>query len=332
LAFDLRQLRYVLAAAEYRSFRRAAEALRVKESTLSRRIRSLEEQLGVALFARSRAGVRPTPAGADLLRTAQRVIDDVEAMTGLARAAGRGEAGHLTVGFYTSLSAGNLRATLIAFSQRYPQVEVRMVEGARQRLLAGLKNGTIDVAIVTGDPAPNGSPAMPLWSERVIVALPEKHPLAAHDVVYWTDLKGETFLLACFDPGPDVHDLLIAKLAAPGERPKVVQHNVTRETIKSLVGAGFGVSLLCEACIGASYAGVVYREAQDGNGPSRVGYTALWEADNDNPVLKPFLKLLEERYPVLSPVEATRNGAAPPIDGIPHPAALAADYADSPRR
>lgn len=300
MAFDLRQLRYALAAAEYRSFRRAADVLRVKESTLSRRIRGMEERLGTVLFERSRAGVRPTVAGADFLRTARRVIDDVDAMTGRARSSGRGEAGRLTVGFYTSLSAGNLRATLVAFQERFPLVQIHMVEGARHRLLAGLKNGSIDVAIVTGDPTPRAGPAMALWSERIIVALPESHPLAVNDIVHWTDVKGETFLLACYDPGPDVHDLLISKLAAPGERPNVVQHDVSRETIKSLVGAGFGVSLLCEACIGANYAGVAYREAQDGNGPSRIGYTALWDADNDNPVLRVFLKLLEERYPALS--------------------------------
>lgn len=61
MAFDLRQLRYALAAAEYRSFRRAADALHVKESTLSRRIRQMEERLGVALFERSRAAVRIPP-------------------------------------------------------------------------------------------------------------------------------------------------------------------------------------------------------------------------------------------------------------------------------
>lgn len=66
------------------------------------------------------------------------------------------------------------------------------------------------------------------------------------------------------------------------------------------MGAGFGVSLMCEACIGAVYSGVVYREARDGNGPSRISYTAFWQGDNDNPALAHFLKLLEERYPLLS--------------------------------
>jgi len=146
LAFDLRQLRYALAAAEYRSFRRAADALHVKESTLSRRIRRMEERLGVALFERSRAGVRPTVDGLEFLQTGRRVIEDVDAMTGFARSAGRGEAGRLTIGFYTSLSAGNLRAILIEYAQRFPLVQIHTAESARDRLLVGLKTGSVDVS------------------------------------------------------------------------------------------------------------------------------------------------------------------------------------------
>lgn len=296
---ELRHLRYAIAAGQHRSFHRAANALGLKQSTLSRRIRQAEERLGVVLFERSSGGVRPTSAGVEFLRIARRVVDDVDMMILSAKAAGRGEAGRVTIGFYTSLSTGNLRATLLDYAQRFPRVEIRAVEGSRARLAEGLQNGSIDVTIVTGEPVPDTCLAMPLWSERIIVALPETHQLATNEIVYWTDLKGETFLLSEHDPCPDVHELLVAKLASPGERPKVVQHDVSRENLKSLVGAGFGVSLMCEACIGVSYAGVVYREARDDNGATRVGYTAHWEKDNGNPALACFLKLLQERYPLL---------------------------------
>ena len=141
---------------------------------------------------------------------------------------------------------------------------------------------------------------MALWSERIIVALPEGHRLAGNNIVYWTDLKDETFLLSQRDPGPEIQDILLSKLAAPGERPRVVSHDITRENIKSLVGAGFGVSLMCEACIGANYPGLVYREARDGNGPSRISYTAYWRSDNTTPALAGFISLLKERHPSVS--------------------------------
>ncbi|WP_216839432.1 LysR family substrate-binding domain-containing protein [Caulobacter sp. S45] len=172
-----------------------------------------------------------------------------------------------------------------------------MGQDTRESLLGALGEGALDVAIVTGDPGlQDDGPYLPLWSERILVALPEAHPMATRPIVDWPDLKGETFLLGRSDPGQDFHDILVAKLGAPGDRPKVVRHDASGDVIKSLVGAGFGVSLICDACAGATYAGVVYREARDGNGPCRVGYTARWAASNDNPALQAFLTLLKARF------------------------------------
>jgi DNA-binding transcriptional LysR family regulator len=130
-----------------------------------------------------------------------------------------------------------------------------------------------------------------------MVALPQTHRLAAHEIVYWTDVKRERFLLSCRDPGPEIRGLLLTKLAAPGDQPLVVCHDVSHENILSMVGAGRGVSLLFEASMGATYAGVVYREAREGNGPSRIGQSAYWRNDNENPTLLQFVALLKERYP-----------------------------------
>jgi hypothetical protein len=68
--------------------------------------------------------------------------------------------------------------------------------------------------------------------------------------------------------------------------------------IKSLIGVGFGVSLVTEASLGVNFLGVVYREIRDGLGPARIGYSAAWREDSDNPSLSIFLKLLGERYPL----------------------------------
>ncbi len=296
---DLRHLRYIVAAAERGSFRRAADAAGIKQSTLSRSIAQAEARLGVLLFERTSGGVRLTPAGAEVLRTSHHLVEALDHMIKTARDVGKGDAGRLTVGFYTSLSAGNLRASLIEYASRFPKIEIRTYEGARSCLFTGVDAGRLDVAIVTGDPISRDGKAVGLWSERIMVALPEHHRLASSHIVYWTDLRDETFLMSRRDPGPEIQDILLAKLAAPGERPKVISHDISRENIKSLVGAGFGVSLMCEACIGANYPGVVYREARDGNGPSRISYTAHWKSDNNNPALARFIALLRERYPSL---------------------------------
>jgi DNA-binding transcriptional LysR family regulator len=296
-------LRYAIAAADHGSFRRAADALLLKQSTLSRRIRLMEQQVGVQLFERTRIGVRPTLAGTEFIRRARRLVEQAESMRASASAAGRGEAGRLIIGFYTSLSAGNLRATLLDYRQRFPKVDLCLYQASRAELFAAVDSGAVDIAIVTGEPNALHGRSMALWSERIMVALPEQHSLAAQERLSWPDLKADTFLLARFDLGQDFRDLLMMKLTTPGDRPKIVQYEVNGETIKSLVSAGLGVSITCDAYLGVNYTGVVYREVRDGNGAWRIGYCAHWARDNANPTLKAFLKLLHERYPALPEAE-----------------------------
>src|SRR5260370_8300929 len=100
--------------------------------------------------------------------------------------------------------------------------------------------------------------------------------------------------------GSDVEDLVITKLVSPEDRSKLKRHDISRGIMKSLVSVGFGVSLVTESDIGASFSGLVYREIRDGTGPSRIGYSAHWREDRDNPSLTIFLKLLGEGYPVPS--------------------------------
>src|SRR6266404_2435194 len=296
-AIDLQHLRYAVAAADHGSFRQAAEALLLRQSTLSRCIRQLEERLQMIVFERSSGGVRATQAGRDFLRMARSILEQMDTLVTGAYSVGRGEAGRLMIGFYTSLSAGNLRATLVDYAQRFPQIDLGMVESSRTRLVTALRNGVIDIAIVTGETPLLDSEAMPLWSDRTMVALPEDHRLSANEIVYWTDLRTETVLLSQYDPGRELEDLLISKLVSPDDRPKLKRHDISRGIIKSLVSVGFGVSLVTESDIGASFSGLVYREIRDGSGPSRIGYSAHWREDNNNPALTSFLKLLGERYP-----------------------------------
>ena len=297
LAIDLQHLRYAVAARDQGSLRRAAESLSVQQSTLSRCIRQLEHSIGMTIFKRLSGGVRATDAGRDFLHLARSILEQVDSLVTRAHRTGRGEAGRLTIGFYTSLAVGNLRATLVDYARRFPELALGMIEGSRARLGTALRNGAVDIAIVTGETQLPHTKSMSLWSERLLVVLPDGHRLAANEIVLWTDLKGEALLLSRRDPGHEIHDLVVAKLASPADRPKMVRHDISRESIKSLVGAGFGIGLTIEASLGANFAGVIHREVQDGTGQTRVSHSAYWRQDNENPALAGFLKLRRERYP-----------------------------------
>lgn len=296
-AFDLKHLRSAVTAADCGSFRKAAELLGLRQSTLSRSIRQIEHGLGITIFERSSGGVSPTPAGRSVLRLARTILEEFDALIATAKSVQNSESGRLAIGFCTSLSAGNLQASLLDFKQRLPRIELATVERSRTRLATALRNGVLDILIVTGSLPLLDSKTMSLWSERVLVVLPQDHPLTARETIHWTDLRGETVLLSHYDPGPEFEDLLVSKLVSPEDRPKIEHHDVSRGIIKSLISMKAGISLVLESDIGANFAGLVYRELRDGQGPGRFDYSAYWRADNENPALTAFLKMLSERYP-----------------------------------
>lgn len=297
LGLNLDQLQQAITAADYGSFRQAAEVLSIKQSTISRSIQLLEHSFGVHIFERSSGGVRATPAGRHFLCVARSIVEQLDALAATMRASGRGEAGRLAVGFCTSLAAGNLRASLLDLLQRFPQIELSTVERRRAHLMAALRNGALDVLILTGGTSSQKTSRMPLWNERVLVVLPAEHPLAQRKVIYWTDLRDETVILSHYDPGSEIEDLLVSKLVSPDDRPKIERHDISRGIVKSLVTMKVGISLVLESDAGATLSGLVYRELRDGSGPSVLNYSAYWQKDNENSVLETFLKLLSERYP-----------------------------------
>ncbi|WP_262047363.1 LysR family transcriptional regulator [Bradyrhizobium sp. Bra78] len=298
-AVDLQQLRFAVTAADIGSFRQAADALRLRQSQLSRCIRQLEHSIGVVVFERSSGGVKPTPGGREFLRTARIILEQVDTLVACAKTTERGQAGKLVVGFCTSLSTGNLRETLLDFKVQFPNVELVTVERSRTRLTTALRNGTLDILVVTGAPPLLENQTLPLWSEQIMVALPEDHPLTTRDVVLWTDLRDQTVLLSQYDPGHELEDVLISKLPLPGDRPQIERHDVSGGIIKSLISMRFGIGLVMESDIGARFAGLVYRELRDGIQPSYLSFSAHWRNDNENAALQGFLKLLTERYPSL---------------------------------
>lgn len=291
-ALELKHLRSVVAAADCGSLRQAAELLRSQQSCLSRRINETEHRLGIAIFERFSWGVRPTQAGRGVLRMARTILEEFDAPIATASAVRNSEAGRLSIGFCTSLSVGKLQTSLLDFKQRFPNIELETAERSRTRLATALRNGVLDVLIVTGSLPLLDNRAMPLWSERVLVVLPHDHPLAARDTVSWTDLREETILLSHSDPEKDFEDLLISKLVSLENCPRIERHDVSRGIIKSLISMNTGISLALESDMGIHYAGLVYRELRDGAGPCRFDFSAYWRADNENPALAAFLNLL----------------------------------------
>nr|WP_313533810.1 LysR family transcriptional regulator [Brucella anthropi] len=293
---ELRHLHYIVASARNGSFSAAANELNVRQPIVSKRIKEVEDELGVPLFDRSSSGARLTPTGEEFIVGARRIVEDVQRLTERARASGAGKLGRVVVGFYKSLSSGRLRLALHEFRQSHPAIEVEPIEASYLELRAGVLAGAIDAAVILGDTGRfNVLNSVTLWSEELLVALPENHPLAEMPVIYWPELKGERFLISYHDPGPDIRNILLRHLAAPSDHPEIVTRRLSLESILSEVGSGQGISLQCDSVSSMAGLGVVYRPVHDGSGSTRLGYVACWRPDNTNPVLKTFLDALKPK-------------------------------------
>lgn len=296
MPFELKQLRYAIAAADHGSFYRAARALDIEQSTLSRAVLKLERSIGMPIFERSRAGVTMTLAGTAFIRGVKPMVATADKLVAMMRAAGQGRAGGLRLGHNGSVSAGNLRAAVMSWHEANPDVEIDCIEANRSVLLAGLDTGEIDIAILIGAVGHDGFRCEALWSERVLVALPASHPLAERDVIHWTDLRGERFLLPAADPGPEMRDILLGRLAISGGKPEIRMSQASRETVLSILGGSAGVSIVCEGSTGARYPDVVYRPIHGEQGPALTGYSGYWRDDNSNPALRRFLGFIKARH------------------------------------
>lgn len=299
MPFGIQQLRYAVAAADHGSFHRAARVLQVDESTLSRNILRLERVIGVKLFIRSRVGVSVTVAGRQFIPQARHLVANADRIVQTMRMAGQGRAGGLTVGHNGPISAGNFRATLFGWRDANPEVDLEGVEAERRALLAGLDAGIIDLAVMPGEASYQGLRRAAFWSERVLVALPAFHPLAEQESVRWTDLRDETFLLTVEDPGPEIRDMVVGRLATFGVQPRIRMRAVSREWIMSILGGGregLGVTITYEGASGARYPDVVLREVHGAHGQTLIGWSGYWRQASDNPALRRFLAFVRSRY------------------------------------
>ncbi|MFC5386818.1 LysR family transcriptional regulator [Aquamicrobium segne] len=292
LPFDMRALRYVLAAAEQTSFSRAASALGVKVSSISRHVRNFEDALGISLFERSSSGVRLTDAGSKFLDDIIPVLQMAEVVFQRASAAGRVEEGTVRVGIITTLAGGFLRHLIASYRRCYPGIKLDIQDGGRRDHLHAIRSRQLDVAFFTGNASLAGCDVEEFWSERVHVAMPVNHPLTGGERLDWPQLRDERFIVSTMEPGPEVHDYIVRRVADYSTYPDVSYLHVTEETLMHMVAIGEGVTLVSEGWTSMAHADLALRPltaAED-----IVPFSAVWSPASDNPALRRFLSFARE--------------------------------------
>jgi DNA-binding transcriptional LysR family regulator len=301
-ALDFRLFRYALASAEHGSFRRAAAALNVQQSTVSKGIRNLEHRLGATLFERGHSGIRPTPVGDQFLEDASLGFDHFERAMKRIGALQRGEHGELAVA--ASVPFFMLGDIFERFREQYQGVSVQIAESTCTAGNASVRMRKVDIAFATKPAADDLSRSLHLRDERMIVVLPTPHPLAELRAVLLEDLRSERFILGASGIGPEIAGHIRRHMSEAGHEPNIQMHGVGQCDLIAMVARGFGVTVVAGRLSHAAPDGVVLVPLA---GKNVVPVHAVWMDTNPNPTLKGLLDIAQ-RIAGLQP-QKTRSEA-----------------------
>jgi len=256
-----------VAVAEDLHFTKAADRLHVAHSALSTQVKQLEAQLGARLLARrKRSAVALTDAGVLFLVEARRTLEQVERAEAVGRRAGRGELGHIAIGYSpTTAVSGLLSSAIRAYRVQRSDVALHLAEMETPKQLAAIIEGRQDVGLIgSRRDYPDGISALLIRRERLLLAVPVDHRLADETQALEVEaLSGETLILSQYEEDPGFADYVTDFVAAAQPMPEQVYPVRGIPTALSLAGAGVGVALVVESWRPLTMANVVYREIVD---------------------------------------------------------------------
>lgn len=286
---ELQQLRYVVALAEASSFTRAAARCFVAQSALSHAIKSLENELGVALFSRTSRRVELTTAGRAFLPAARISLNAAE-RAGIDAAAAAGQVrGSLSVGVIPTVTAVNVSASLKSFRQAHPAARIALQVAGSDQIESAITRGDIDVGFL-GLPEnrlPRRVAFRHLRSDPLVAVVGNEHPLADRDEIQLLDLAHETF--ADFPTGTLARAESDLAFAAAGIQRNVAFESMATELTIDIVRQDLAVTLL-PSRFAPQKPDLTSLRIKDG--PSRVEYVA-WSDFNPSPAALAFLKIIE---------------------------------------
>ena len=253
----LMSLIQTLAVAEHLNFRHAANALGVAQSSVSARVKALEQDLGILLFERHARGVRLTEAGRHFVEQIAAGVDQLDHAVKTAGMAAAGEWGRLRIGVHALIPHSFLTELIGQYREDHPGIEVEITEGTARDAVMRLRTDRLDVVFVAGKPELPDCHTRPIWTEPLMAILSDGHRLAGR----WP-------------------------------APSILRFDVERATLLSMVGQGFGVTIAGAATALLPTSGVAYLSFADE--PKPITFSAVWSPSNRSAALRNLLTLASD--------------------------------------
>ncbi|MFD0557032.1 DNA-binding transcriptional LysR family regulator [Stackebrandtia endophytica] len=243
---ELRQLEYFVAVAEERNFTRAAKRVHISQSGVSAQIRQLERELGAELFDRSGRAVSLTIAGEAALEPARAALAAAKSVGQAVGEVADLIRGRLTVGMVIGCTVTPLFDALASFHHAHPGVELTLVEDNSDRLIEGVRDGSVDLALVgTALTTLDGLDSLTIISEQLVAAVPFGHPLSTSRRVALRDLVAHP--IVCMPPGTGLRTVFDRACAAVDLQPTIALEASAADAIADLAGRGLAVAVLSES-------------------------------------------------------------------------------------
>lgn len=250
----LRQLQYLKLLAEHGSFSRAADAAHVTQPTLSAGVQELEKILGAPVVDRGRAGVILTAVGEEAVMRAADILARAEDLVQAAKSAGQPLSGRFRLGVIPTIAPFLLPRALPALRARFPRLRLFLREEQTAKLIAALKAGALDAALIALPYDVQGLETASVAEDELFAALPANHPLLAAEAIAPEQLLDDDLILLEDGHCLRQHVLAACRLEAPKPTDETAFTATSLPTLVQMVGSGLGISFLPAMAVDAGLA------------------------------------------------------------------------------
>ena len=239
---SIQQIRYLVALADTRHFRRAAELCHVRQPTLSAQIKEMEQRLGTTLIDRTPGRIMLTPTGQQVAERGRAVLRELTEIEALARQGNTPLSDTIKVGVVQTLGSYLLPLIVPPLRDSHPKLKLYVREGLPNVLLRQVQDGALDLLFYPLPIPYDDLDSVRLFREPLLVVCPPTHPLAREDRVDRVALRGETVLT--LEPGHLLFEQVRDICAEVGAELSHDFEGTSLDTLRQMVAMGMGLSLL----------------------------------------------------------------------------------------
>lgn len=240
---DIRHLEYFSEVAKHLSFTKAANALHISQPSLSKAIKSIEDELSVPLFYRSSKQLELTDAGKAVLVNAKTVLEAFYGLTSELSDIMELKKGEISIGIPPIVGAAFFSKLISRFKERYPSIQIKLTEVGTNKIKQEIEEGILDIGLICNVPSHSDQfELVKVLNDPLLLIVHKNHPLAQKKKVHFSEIESQPFIL--YRKDFSLHDRIVEECNRHGFYPNVVCESSQKDFMIELVEAKLGIALL----------------------------------------------------------------------------------------